>query len=136
METTIVSARNMETGYQTVLAQGSHAILADEPLDKDGTGLGFGPYELLLSSLAACKTMTIRWLARQKGWTLGDVHAELELVTTRKEGKVVTGFRSKIRIDGDINEEQRAALMRAADRCPVHRILTGEISIEDSILLE
>jgi putative redox protein len=35
-----------------------------------------------------------------------------------------------IRLAGDLDSEKRARLLEIADRCPVHRTLTGEIRIE------
>jgi|JI7StandDraft_1071085.scaffolds.fasta_scaffold00749_11 putative redox protein len=128
-----LNARNMPIGYQTILSNGTHGYLADEPVADNGTDLGFAPYDLLLSALAACKTMTIRYLARQKGWPLDDVHAELSLDTERRDGQTVTDIQVKIRLEGDLTDDQRTQLMRAADRCPVHRMLKGELNIAEAV---
>jgi putative redox protein len=124
-----VTARNIPVGYQTIISNGTNGYLADEPVEDNGTGLGFAPYDLLLASLAACKTMTVRYLARQKGWPLNDVTAHLDLVTERRDGEVFTKINTTIHLDGDLTDEQRAQLLRAADRCPVHRMLMGNIDI-------
>jgi putative redox protein len=34
-----------------------------------------------------------------------------------------------IRLDGDLSDEQRTRLLEIADKCPVHRTLSSEISI-------
>ena len=130
-----ITARNTTTGYQTVVSNGTHGYVADEPISHHGTDLGFAPYDLLLASLAACKTMTIRYVARQKGWPLQDVHAELDLDTDRREGQPFTNIQVKIRLDGELTDEQRAQLLRAADRCPVHKLLMGELTIEEAVAL-
>jgi putative redox protein len=36
----------------------------------------------------------------------------------------------EIRLEGDLDDDQRAKLIAIADRCPVHRTLTSEIVIE------
>lgn len=129
----MITARNTDKGYQTILSNGENGILADEPLAEHGTGLGFAPYDLLCSSIAACKVMTIRYYARQKGWVLGDVHAQVEIETERKEQQTITRFRTQLRIEGDhLTPEQHTQLMRVADRCPVHRVLSGSITLEES----
>ncbi|MCC7244718.1 MAG: OsmC family protein [Saprospiraceae bacterium] len=128
-----LTARNTPNGYQTILSNGTLGYLADEPVADEGTGLGFSPIDLLLGSLAACKTMTVRYLARQKGWEIGEVHAELYLETERISGQSHTKIKSKMRIEGNLSADQLAQLYRAADRCPVHRILTGEMSIEEVV---
>jgi putative redox protein len=129
MSTVSIKAHNLTDAYQTILTNGRHGWIADEPIAEDGTDLGLAPYEILLASLAACKSMTLRYLAKQKGWALEDVRAELVLQTERKEGKSVTFIQTKISIEGDLTDEQREQLLRVADRCPVHRVLTGAIDI-------
>ena len=39
----------------------------------------------------------------------------------------------RIRLAGDLDEEQRARLLEIADRCPVHRTLEGEIDIRSRL---
>ncbi|MEQ9349533.1 MAG: OsmC family protein, partial [Alphaproteobacteria bacterium] len=46
-----------------------------------------------------------------------------------RDGKVDLIHR-RIHIDGDLDEAQRERLLEIADRCPVHRTLTGAIRIE------
>jgi putative redox protein len=135
MPTVTIKAHNLPNQYQTILSNGRHGIVADEPIADEGTDLGFAPYEILTASLAACKVMTMRYLARQKAWDLQDVHAELTLVTERSEGKTVTRIQTSIRLEGNLTEEQTAQLLRVADRCPVHRLLTGEIEIDPAVLI-
>ena len=48
-----------------------------------------------------------------------------------KEG-MLDEIRSEIRLDGDLDDAQRARLMEIASRCPVHRTLTSEIRIRTS----
>ncbi len=131
--TTQVTARNIPEGYQTIISNGTNGYLADEPVADNGTGLGFAPYDFLLASLAACKTMTVRYVARQKGWPLNDVTAQLDLVTERRDGEVFTKITATIQLDGDLTDDQRAQLLRAADRCPVHRMLTGHMEITTAL---
>ncbi len=37
-------------------------------------------------------------------------------------------------LDGPLSEEQRSRLLAIADRCPVHRTLTGEIRVTTRIV--
>ncbi len=38
-------------------------------------------------------------------------------------------IQSKVRVEGDLDETQRARLLEIATRCPVHRTLSSEIKI-------
>ena len=87
--------------------------------------------------------MTIRMYAERKGYPLeraevrlkhGKVHATDCDECETKSGKI-DKIEREIELLGPLNGEQRADLMRIADRCPVHRTLHSEIWI-DSTLVE
>jgi putative redox protein len=118
---------------------GKHVTIADEPLAAGGTDEGPGPYELLLASLGACTAMTLQVYARRKQWPLEKVevslshdrlHAEDCAECVTKEGQI-TRIDRYISLTGELSEEQRSKLLEIAQRCPVHRTLTSEISIKD-----
>jgi putative redox protein len=116
---------------------GSNRIPADEPVAAGGTGTGASPYDLLLAALGTCTSMTISLYARRRKWTLGAVtvylrhskiHAQDCADCETREGKL-DRIEREIALDGELTAEQRAQLLAIADRCPVHRTLTSEISI-------
>jgi putative redox protein len=119
------------------IAAGRHALRADEPVDFGGDDSGPGPYDLLLASLGACTSMTLRMYAERKGWPLRRVsvslahekiHAQDCADCETKEGRVDRITRH-LTLSGDLSAEQRAKLLEIADKCPVHRTLTGEVQI-------
>jgi len=66
---TVIRAKNLGERYQTILSNGRHSIIGDEPIASSGTDLGMGPSELLLSGLALCKVATVRFIEEER---LGD----------------------------------------------------------------
>lgn len=128
---TVIKAHHIDAGYQTILSNGKHSILGDEPLKSLGTDLGFSPSELVLAGLAMCKTGTVRFIARKNGWVVRDVKAELTQEVKRGENGMEVNIQVKMEIDGDLTDEQREKLLREADRCFIHRLLNSEWKIEN-----
>ncbi len=124
-----IKLKNLPEGYQTVITNGKHSILADEP-QPGGSDLGFSPVDLLLASLGLCKVTTVRYIARKNNWNIGDVKAELSHETKRGDGGLKTNIKVNIIIEGDLTPEQKAELIKQADRCYVHRMIEGEWNIE------
>jgi len=111
-------------------ASGRH-IIADEPIEKGGKDRGFSPKELLASSLAACTCATVRMYAERKGWELNVIRVVIKI----EEGETGTVFNRDLQFDGQLNEEQQKRLLNVANACPVHKILTGSITINTQMQL-
>ncbi len=130
---TKINIKNIPTGYQTLISNGRHGILGDEPIHAKGTDLGFSPVEFLLAGISMCKVATVRNVARRKGWEIGDVDAELSQTVIRQDnGSLKTRVESAISIQGELTDEQRAFLIKEADNCYVTRIVRGEWEFVES----
>ncbi len=114
------------TKFGQDISIGSHQWRADEEADKGGADTGPGPHEILLSALGACTSMTLRMYAERKGWPLRSVHVTLS--GGAADGKYA--ITRQISLEGELDAEQRRRLLEIADKCPVHRTLTGEVLIQ------
>lgn len=133
---TKINIKNIPTGYQSIISNGRHAIVGDEPVKVKGTDLGMSPPELVLAGIAMCKVATVRNVARRKGIEVGNVDAELsQVVRKNSDGTFTTTIDSAISIEGDITEEQRAMLIKEADNCYITKLVKGEWVINESVLL-
>lgn len=133
---TEIKIKNIPTGYQSIISNGKHTIIGDEPINVKGTDLGMTPTQLVLAGISMCKVATIRNVARRKNIEIGDVDAELsQEVRKSPDGSMQTEVNSVIKIEGDITEEEREMLIHEADNCYVTRIVKGDWTINDSTTL-
>jgi len=129
MNTTIATIGKQK--YKTEIQARNHIIMADEPIQVGGQDLGFTPTELLESSLAACTAMTIRMYADRKGWDLNRVEVKVGFkrnITTHQ----IT-FNKEIELFGKLDNEQRQKLLEMGSKCPIEKMITGNITVESNL---
>lgn len=130
-----------ESGLAQEITSSAHRWRADEPVPI-GTDTGPSPYELLLSSLGACTSMTLRMYAQRKGIDLRRITIRLQHYRIYAEDcrdcETKTGLLDRIdreiELSGNLDEAQKQRLLEIAERCPVHRTLQSEINIRTSIV--
>jgi putative redox protein len=85
--------------------------------------------------------MTLALYARRKQWPLtgvtvrlthSKIHAADCAECETREGKL-DRIEREITLEGALDAEQRGRLLEIADRCPVHRTLVSEISIQSRL---
>ncbi|QPC88821.1 alpha/beta fold hydrolase (plasmid) [Mesorhizobium sp. NBSH29] len=136
-----VSEHDLAGFRQDIFIGGRHQLLADEPVEVGGMDTGPTPYEFLSAGLGACTAMTIRLYARRKAIQL--THVAIDVRHDRdhrkdcedcdKSTRKIDRFRRTVRLQGDLSDDQKAALLRIADKCPVHRTLVETSAVETTL---
>lgn len=134
-----VSERNHE--FQRDIFSDKHYLLADEPVSHHGTDLGFDPYELLLASLGACTSMTLRMYANHKSLPLEDVEVRLHYEKIHQDDgaggtQTLDTVTRTVKLTGPLTAEQRDRLLDIANKCPMYRTLTGQLRISTHLAHE
>lgn len=133
-----------DTGAKLTMevAVGEHRLVADEAKAIGGMETGPAPHEFLLVGLGACTAMTVKLYAARKQWPLEHIAVRLsrrkikaadcpDCTTTEGEVEEMT---REITLEGPLDAEMRARLLDIANKCPVHRTLTGEIKIRTALV--
>ena len=126
-------ARRDDGTLKQAVEMRSHTLVADEPEDEGGDDAGPSPQELLAASLASCTAITMEMYAKRKGWDVGDVAVDVEYEPAQRGSP--TRFRMTVNFPKEVPEEQRERLMQIGAKCPVHRVLEGEVMFEETVEL-
>ena len=132
-----VTVRVGARGFRAEISARGHTLVADEPLALGGTDEGPTPYDYLAAALGSCTAMTIRMYADRRGWPLQGVtvhvtHSrvhEQDCQQCESESVGIDQLGAVIELSGELTDEQRARLLRIADRCPVGQTLTRGLRI-------
>ncbi|MCX5514336.1 osmotically inducible protein C [Kaistia algarum] len=116
--------------FAVAMTAGPHNIAADEPVARGGGGTAPGPFDLVMSGLAACTIITLRMYAARKGWELGTIHAEIEHSRTAKDNHILR----HLRFGAELTPDQIARLAEIAEKTPVTLALKQGSVIETHIL--
>lgn len=112
--------------YQVKMSIRGHEVQADEPIEVGGTDKAAKPGELLLSSLASCKLITMNMYATRKGWDFQGAKISLQYLEIGDP----TIIEKKIDFIGDVDDKQKQRLLDISGRCPVAKMLSKSISFE------
>jgi putative redox protein len=105
-------------------------LFADTAVASGGDSSAPDPHMLLDSALGACTALTVTMVARRKQIPLDNVKVQ---ITHREEGGVYH-LQRQIELMGNLTVEQREYLLGIANKCPIHKVLSGRIEIATELM--
>jgi putative redox protein len=133
MSVAVIVAENGQGRYQQTVQVGQHQFTADEPESVGGADAGPAPFDLLMASLGACTSMTLRMYAERKGLALSKVSVALSHEKIDIDGSQREQITRVITLEGDLTAEQRQRMLEIANKCPIHRALTQPLRISSTL---
>ena len=123
---------NGPNGLTVGVSFDGHPFVIDAKPEEGGAGLGPNPTRVLEGALAACAVMTMRMYANRKGWDVASMEARVHRAES-EDDHAPHVLEKEIRVKGELDEEQRSRLLEIADKCPVHRMVTGGVAVKSRI---
>jgi putative redox protein len=120
-----------EFHYAQQVVAGHHRTTSDEPAARGGSDTGPSPTELLLGSLGACTSITLRMYAGRKGWELGKITVGLRYTAPSDQQKA--HIERRLSFSKPVSEEQSTKLLEISAKTPVTLTLAAGIAIDTSI---
>lgn len=117
---------SLKQGYLVENESRDQVWKSDEPESIGGTDLGPTPSELLLSSLASCKLITMRMYANRKEWDFQGATISLSIVEQGEK----TIIEKLIVFQGDLDDDQIERLKVISGRCPVAKMLRNSVEFK------
>ncbi len=119
----IVIERIAPDGTAHSIAIRAHELVTDMRISEGGGDEGPDPHDLYDAALGACKALTMVWYAQRKGIALEDVRIGVERDASGERDGVYR-LVTRIAIEGDMSDAERAKLIEVAGKCPVHKLMT------------
>jgi putative redox protein len=131
---TIEAKLHRANGALTTLSNGRHVWNSDVDKTLGSDDRAPDPHDLLDSALAACTTLTLELYIRRRQMPVTDLRVTVDRVEGKNEqGQVRYQMQRRIFIEGDVAQIDRERLLEIANKCPIHRLLSGEILIQSEL---
>jgi putative redox protein len=126
----IVSSESSDNYRQRIEVDERHELYTDLPASAGGEGSAPDPHDYFDVALGACKALTVTRYARDKDIPLTGVSVEVSHDgSEERQGRYALSV--TLTLKGALTDEQRASLLRVAEKCPLHKLMTtAEVSIE------
>jgi putative redox protein len=120
---TIFVTRDTAHKMQHTVHVRDHSFAIDEPPSNGGEDLGLTPHDVYDSALGACKAMTVLWYANRKQIPVDDIRVTVDRDDSG-ERQGVYRLRVTLAVTGALSDAQRQELLKVAEKCPVHKLMT------------
>lgn len=113
-----------EKGLLQRISIGPHTLHSDVSVELGGAGSAPEPHDLFDAALGACKALTLALYAKQRGLPLEGLDVKLNRDDSQ-ERQGIYRLDVELTLHGTLDDAQRQQLLRIADKCPIHKLMTS-----------
>jgi putative redox protein len=112
---------------------GRNSLASDLSVEEGGGGSGPNPHDIYDAALGACTALTVLWYAKRKNIPVAGIEVSVERDASQERAGIYR-LSAALTLTGDLSATQREELLRAAEKCPVHKLMT-EVTTEITVTL-
>src|SRR3981189_94359 len=102
---------------------GRNSIATDVSVEEGGDGSGPNPHDLYDAALGACTALTALWYAKRKNIPLEGIEVSVERDASQERAGLYR-LSATLTLTGNLSAAQRGELLRAAQKCPIPKLMT------------
>ncbi|AEE68387.1 OsmC-like protein [Bordetella pertussis] len=129
---TIQVRANTPGGLQYTATAEGHELPLAMPQPQ---GEGPDPHDYFDTALGGCKALTLMVYAQRKGLPLQAVDVDV-VRDASEERKGIYRLTAKLKLHGDLDDAQIDELLKVADKCPLHKLMTATDIQVSTIVVE
>jgi putative redox protein len=120
---TIQVVRDQRSKMRHEIHVGQNTLSADLSVEEGGEASGPSPHDLYDAALGACTAMTVLWYAKRKSIPVQDIKVSVDRDATQERSRIYR-LSVVLALSGDLSTDQRQELLRIAEKCPIHKLMT------------
>ena len=120
---TIRVVRDQKSPMRHEIHIGRNSLTTDLGVEEGGEGLGPNPHDLYDAALGACKALTVLWYAKHKGIPVQGIEVSVERDASQERDGIYR-LSAALSLTGNLSAAQREDLLRVAQKCPIHKLMT------------
>jgi putative redox protein len=130
---TIRVVRDQRAPMRHEIHIGSNSFASDLSVEEGGDGSGPNPHDLYDAALGSCTALTVLWYAKHKKIPVDGIEVSVERDASQERAGTYR-LSAALKLTGNLTPAQREELLRAARKCPIHKLMT-EVTTEISTTL-
>ena len=115
------------------IQMGSYRLPAELSGEGGGAAPAPSPHDLYDAALGACKALTVLWYAQHKDIPVQGIEVSVERDASQERAGIYR-LSAALSLTGELSAAQRQELLRVAQKCPIHKLMT-EVTTEISTTL-